>query len=32
MRSAGVPIPELDPPWPDALKIAVVSSIDAALQ
>ena len=32
MRSTGIPIPELDPPWPDALKIAVVSSIDAALQ
>jgi GNAT superfamily N-acetyltransferase len=32
MRSAGVPIPELDPPWPDALKIAVVSSLDATPQ
>jgi len=29
MRSAGVLIPTLDPPWPDALKIAVVTSIDA---
>jgi GNAT superfamily N-acetyltransferase len=32
MGSTGVPIPELDPPWPDALRIAVVSSIDATLQ
>ena len=31
MRSAGVPIPALDPPWPDAQKIAVVSSRDAPL-
>ena len=29
MRSTGVPIPALDPPWPDALKIAVVTSRDA---
>jgi hypothetical protein len=29
MRSTGVPIPILDPPWPDALKIAVVTSNDA---
>jgi hypothetical protein len=29
MRSAGVPIPALDPPWPDALKIAVVTARDA---
>jgi hypothetical protein len=31
MRSTGVPIPALDPPWPDALTIAVVTSRDARL-
>jgi hypothetical protein len=31
MRSAGVLIPALDPPWPDALKIAVVTSSDVRL-
>ena len=31
MGSAGVPIPALDPPWPDALKIAVITSQDAPL-
>ena len=31
MRSTGVPMPTLDPPWPDALKIAVVTSSDARL-
>jgi GNAT superfamily N-acetyltransferase len=31
MRSVGVPIPALDPPWPDARKIAVVNSQDAPL-
>ena len=29
MRSVGVPIPTLEPPWPDRLKIAVISSVDA---
>ena len=29
MRSVGVPIPALDPPWPDTQKIAVVTSRDA---
>jgi GNAT superfamily N-acetyltransferase len=31
MRSVGVPIPALDPPWPDAQKIAVVTSRDTPL-
>jgi GNAT superfamily N-acetyltransferase len=31
MRSIGVPIPTLEPPWPDALKIAVITSRDARL-
>jgi GNAT superfamily N-acetyltransferase len=29
MNSTGVPIPALDPPWPDDLKIAVVTSREA---
>ena len=29
MSSVGVPIPALDPPWSAAVKIAVVSSLDA---
>lgn len=29
MNSTGVPIPALDPPWPSALTIAVVTSSDA---
>jgi hypothetical protein len=28
MRGIGVPIPTLDPPWPDGVKIAVVTSRD----
>jgi len=31
MRSVGIPIPALDPPWPDVQKIAVVTSRDAPL-
>ncbi len=31
MRSAGIPIPTLDPPWSDSQKIAVVTSRDAPL-
>ena len=29
MRGVGVPIPALDPPWPDTQKVAVVTSRDA---
>ena len=32
MRSIGVPIPLLDPPWPEALKIVVVTSRNASLR
>jgi len=31
MRSVGIPIPALDPPWPDVQKIAMVTSRDAPL-
>ena len=31
MRSTSVPIPALDPPWPEALKIALVTSSDTRL-
>src|SRR5690348_10735502 len=31
MNSTGVPSPALNPPWPDALKIAVVTARDARL-
>jgi ribosomal protein S18 acetylase RimI-like enzyme len=31
MRSGSVPVPALDPPWPDGLKVAVVTSRDAPL-
>jgi GNAT superfamily N-acetyltransferase len=31
MRSVGVPIPALDPPWPDSQQVAVVTSRDAPL-
>ena len=29
MRGRGIPVPALDPPWPDAQKIAVITSRDA---
>jgi GNAT superfamily N-acetyltransferase len=32
MRNTGIPIPARDLPWPDALKIAVVTSSDARLR
>lgn len=29
MRSSGIPVPALDPPWPEAQKIAVIASRDS---
>ena len=32
MRNEGVPIPDLDPSWPDAMKVAVVVSREAPFE